>query len=66
MVMDLPEGPAMVTPTCLGHLSTRTDADLLVQQHSFIIILYEDGFLTFMQVRRTVVDADEVVLGRLL
>lgn len=46
MVMGLPEGPAMVTPTCLGHLSTRTDADLLV--------------------RRTVVDADEVVLGRLL
>jgi len=56
----------MVTPTCLGHLSTRTDADLLVKQRSFMVIRYGDGFLTLMQVHRTVVDADEVVLGRLL
>lgn len=66
MVMGLPEGPGMAMPICLEHPWTRTDADLLVQQRSLMIIHYEDGFLTLMQVRRTVVGADEVVPGRLL
>lgn len=46
MVMGLPEGPGMVTPICLEHPWTRTGADLLVRQRSFMIIYYEDGFLT--------------------